>query len=90
MIDTRRMIEHGQKISSGVVASILALFTLLFGASGVFGELRDALNKMWDVKPQKGSGLWGMVKEQPSSKPGVTGKPRNLRRRALCSAVTPS
>ncbi|MGH9558696.1 MAG: YihY/virulence factor BrkB family protein [Bryobacteraceae bacterium] len=42
------------------LTSGIALFTLLFGASGAFVELRDALNKMWDARPKE-SGIWGIV-----------------------------
>src|ERR1700686_3545741 len=45
-------------------ASIVSVTTLLFGASGVFGELRSALNRMWDVKPESGSGLAALIKER--------------------------
>src|SRR5450756_2687952 len=38
------MIEHAQEPASGTFASIIGVITLLFGASGVFGELRSALN----------------------------------------------
>jgi membrane protein len=37
---------------------------LLFGASGVFSELQDALNLMWDVKSQTASGLKGMIRQR--------------------------
>ena len=57
----KAMIEHGEKPASGVIATIIGVITLLFGASGVFGELRDALNKMWEVKPESGGGLWGTI-----------------------------
>jgi membrane protein len=39
------------------------MITLLFGASGVFGELRSALNKMWDVKPESEGGVWRTIKQ---------------------------
>jgi membrane protein len=58
------MIDHAQKPASGTLASIIGGVTLLFGASGVFGELRSALNKMLDVKPESESGLWGTIKER--------------------------
>lgn len=51
----KTMIEHAQKPASGAMASVIEVITLLFGASGVFGELRFALNKIWDVKA-KGTG----------------------------------
>ncbi len=60
----RTMIEHAQKPASGIFASIIGVLTLLFGASGVFGELRSALNKMWDVKPKSGGGIGGMLRER--------------------------
>lgn len=58
------MIEQAQKPSSGAFASIVAVVTLLFGASGVFGELRSALNKMWDVNPKSDRGIWGTIKQR--------------------------
>ncbi len=60
----RAMIEHGQKRSSGILASIIGVITLLFGASGAFGELRTALNKIWDVKPQNEGGMMGMIRQR--------------------------
>jgi membrane protein len=60
----RTMIQHADKPSSGALASIIGVITLLFGASGVFGELRSALNKIWDVKPENTSGVMGMIKDR--------------------------
>src|ERR1019366_6416384 len=58
------MIEHAQKPASGIFASIIGVITLLFGASGVFGELRSALNEMWGVEPASEGGLWETVKQR--------------------------
>jgi membrane protein len=58
------MIEQAQKPASGAFASLIGVITLLFGASGVFGELRSALNKMWDVKPKSEGGVWGTIKQR--------------------------
>jgi membrane protein len=60
----REMIEHAQKPGSGIIASAIGIISLLFGASGVFGQLRTALNKMWDVKPKPGGGIWATIKEE--------------------------
>lgn len=60
----KSLLASAQKPSSGLFASLIAFVTLLFGASGVFTELRDALNTVWDAKPQNESGLMGMVRQR--------------------------
>ena len=50
--------------ASGGLASLISIVVLLFGASGVFGELQDALNTIWDVKLKPGQGIWGILKKR--------------------------
>ena len=45
------LIQGAYKPGTGVVASLLGLLTLAFGASSVVVELRDALNNIWHVPP---------------------------------------
>jgi membrane protein len=33
-----------------------------FGASGVFGQLQDALNTVWGVKAKPGGGIWAFLR----------------------------
>ena len=56
------MIAGANKQSSGLLASIIGLGTLLLGASGVFGALQDSLNTIWEVQPKPGQGIWATVK----------------------------
>ncbi len=58
------MLTSSGKASSGILATLIGLATLLFGASGVFGELRSALNTIWDADPKIHSGIWGMLRER--------------------------
>lgn len=51
------MIESASKPSTGVAATIIGTVTLLFGALGVFGELQNSLNTIWEVKPKPARGL---------------------------------
>ncbi|HEY3569255.1 MAG TPA: YihY/virulence factor BrkB family protein [Thermoanaerobaculia bacterium] len=50
--------QHGK----GVIATVLALVTILFGATGVFVQLQNALNKIWNVEAKPGLGIWSFVK----------------------------
>ena len=38
--------------------------TLLFGASGVFGQLQTSLNTIWGVQPKPGRGILGIVQDR--------------------------
>jgi membrane protein len=58
------LLTSAQKPSTGIVASIIAFITLLFGASGVFAELRDALNTIWETQPQNQAGIKGLLKDR--------------------------
>lgn len=56
------MIEAGRKPSAGIIASILGAIGLLLGASGMFGEIQDALNGIWRAKRNKTHGIWQFIK----------------------------
>jgi membrane protein len=59
--------DIAQKASNpgkGVLATIIGVALALFGASGVFGQLQDALNTIWGVKPKPGSGIWGFLRSR--------------------------
>jgi membrane protein len=58
------LLANAQQPSSGIFASIVAFLILLFGASGVFIELRGALNTIWEVKAKTNAGWKGMLKER--------------------------
>ena len=48
------MIQNTSKPSAGIAATVIGIVILLFGASGVFGQLHDALNTVWEVAPKPG------------------------------------
>ena len=49
---------------TGLLATVIGIATLLFGASGLFGELHSALNQIWEVEPKKDRGIIGTIKER--------------------------
>jgi membrane protein len=52
------LLQSAYKPGSGAIATIAGIVTLIFGATAVVVELRDALNTIWRVRdPQPGSGL---------------------------------
>ncbi len=58
------LLKNAQKPSSGIIATVIAFATLLFGASGVFGELHDALNVIWEVPPKTDAGVFTLIKDK--------------------------
>jgi membrane protein len=46
----------------GVLALVLGVLTLLFGALGVFNELHNSLNIIWNVRVEKPRGFWQSIK----------------------------
>ena len=60
-------LESSRKPTTGTLAALGALFTLLLGATGVFGELKGSLNVVWDVRederPRRGF-IVGMLRNR--------------------------
>src|SRR5262249_40356056 len=48
----------------GIVATIIGIVVLLFGASGVFGELQSSLNTIWHVQPKPGRGILRTIQDR--------------------------
>jgi membrane protein len=47
------LLEGAQSKAAGLIATVLGMLTLMFGASGALMELRDALNTIWEVPPRQ-------------------------------------
>jgi membrane protein len=60
-IDSMMTARH---FSGSIVTTIIGIVTLVFGAAGVFGELQDALNTIWDVKAKPGAGIWAYIRNR--------------------------
>ncbi len=60
----RTALQNANRPGAGVIATVIGVATLLFGASGVFGELQGALNTAWDVRPKPGRGIWGTIRDR--------------------------
>ena len=58
------MVQKDQQTGGGPLAMVMGLAVLLFGASGVFGELQSSLNTIWQVQPKPGRGILGMLMDR--------------------------
>ena len=58
------MLANARTPSTGGLATVFGIVTLLIGASGLFGQLQDALNTIWGVEPKPGRGVLGMIKDR--------------------------
>src|SRR5215203_1228916 len=56
------MIQNASTPSSGILATVVGVVTLLIGAGGVVGQLQDSLNTIWGVAPKPGLGFMGLVR----------------------------
>lgn len=48
------MVERAGQGKAGVLGAVFGTVALVFGAGGVFVQLQDALNTVWEVKPRPG------------------------------------
>ncbi len=48
----------------GSIASIISIVVLLIGASGVFAQLQEALNTVWNVKAKPDGGIWQFIRKR--------------------------
>ena len=58
------MIASAWKPDTGRWSLVVGVVMLLFGASGVFGQLQDALNTIWEVQPDPQRGIWGTIRDR--------------------------
>src|SRR5712672_1872045 len=56
--------QQASQPGKSTVATIMGVALALFGASGVFGQLQDALNTIWDVKAKPTRGIWGFLQNR--------------------------
>lgn len=57
------MLEGLNRPSAGILGTTVGLAALLIGATTVFGELQDAMDRIWRAPSRTtGSGLWALVR----------------------------
>jgi membrane protein len=59
----QNLLKGASKPSHGIIGTIVGVAVLLFGATTVFGELQDDLDRIWRAPARaKTSGLWSLLR----------------------------
>ena len=56
--------QKASQPGKSAIATIIGVALALSGASGVFGQLQDALNTIWGVKAKPTRGIWGFLRSR--------------------------
>lgn len=58
------MLTSKAQQDGGFLATIISIGLLILGASGLFVQLQDALNTVWNVVPKKDGGIWKLLRDR--------------------------
>jgi len=58
------LLRSAHSPSGGLISTAVGVVVLLIGASAVFGELQDALNRIWRAPVPRPPGMWRLVRER--------------------------
>jgi membrane protein len=58
------MVSAREDTGTNTIAAVVGIGALLFGAGGVFLQLQDAMNTMWEVAPRPDRGVMGIIKDR--------------------------
>lgn len=62
--DIQDIVANATKSEGTTLSTILSIATLMFGATGVFYQLQQILNKMWEVKPKPKQMILKLLKDR--------------------------
>ena len=63
-LQIQEMIRNASLSSEGVFATIVGVITLIIGATGVFGEIQDSINRIWGIKAKPSRGLRNLIRNR--------------------------
>lgn len=63
-IAVEELIHKASEPHQSRLATLISIVLLVIGATGVFAELKDSLDVIWEVKRKPGLGIWAMAKTQ--------------------------
>lgn len=63
-IQIQEMIKNAALSKDSTMATTIGIITLIFGASGVFGEIQDSINRIWGIKAKPNRGLMPLIRNR--------------------------
>lgn len=63
----QEMVLRTRKPSDNIIASVTGVLLLIVGATGVFGQLQDALNTVWSVQQKPGKVIRTLLRDRLQS-----------------------
>ena len=58
------MVANASKPKEGIIATVVGVFVLLLGATTVFGELQNALDRIWRAPAREAGGVWALLRSR--------------------------
>jgi membrane protein len=56
------MLRNAAEPRSGIIGMVVGFAVLFIGATGLFSQLKDALNQVWNVRPRAGGAIGKLVR----------------------------
>jgi membrane protein len=60
----QEMLANAKYDGAGLLATLVSVAVLLFSASGVFGQLKASLNRVWEVERETNLGIWHTIRDR--------------------------
>lgn len=63
-LQLQQIIKNASINGKGNLAAVIGIITLLLGATTVFGDIQDSINKIWGIKPKPKKGWLKMLRNR--------------------------
>ena len=60
----QELLESVNEPAGGIMGTLIGIVLMLVGATTVFGELQDSLDRVWRAPPREGSGIWKLLRSR--------------------------
>ena len=58
------VLDSASSEKHGILQTVISFVVLVVGATTVFAELQDDLDRIWKCEPSKAAGLWGQIRKR--------------------------